>query len=88
MTSPMVCCTPCAMRRRRRLKYTTMAMTTGAVARAIRVSFQSIHIIHPSRPSTATESRTSTVTARVAASVTCWASKVTLEMSVPDATLS
>ena len=63
-------------------------MTTGAVARAMRVSFQSSHSIQPSRPSAATESRTIAVTAWVAASVTCCASNVTLEMRVPDATLS
>ena len=88
MTSPIVCCSPCATRRKRRLKWTTMSITTGAVARAMRVSFQSIHSIHPSRPTTATESRTSTVTARVAASVTCCASYVTLEISDPEEMLS
>ena len=52
------------------------------------VSVQSIQSIQPIRPIVATESRTIEVTAWVAASVTCWASNVTFEMSEPDETLS
>ena len=54
----------------------------------MRVITQSIHSIQPSRPITAMESRTSTVTATVPAPVTCCVSNVTLEMSEPDVVAS
>ncbi len=48
----------------------TVSMTSGPTASAIRVSFQFRYSIQPSRPATAIESFTSTVSTVVAAPVT------------------